>query len=472
MAKRRTKKYTHVGAAKGGLPQAKGPQGVAKPTSRAPKSMVIRVGASEVGHSVSQLVKDVRNMMGPDTASRLKERRSNKLRDYTAMAGPLGVTSLMLFSKSDSGNTNLRLAYTPRGPTLHFRVEKYSLCKDIYQSMKRPRSGNQEYLTAPLLVMNNFITKDLASMDEKEKVKTKQLEDLVQQMFQGLFPPVNPTRTPINGIKRVLLLDRVPKSASADDNSPPYVLNVRHYAIETRTAKSVPKPLRRLDAAEKLSHSGQKRKRALPNLGKLNDVADYLLDPNAADGFTSGSESEAETDAEVEITTTKQRKLSKHAKKATGANGTQQAGSAATQQKENVEKKGIKLYELGPRMKLRLTKVEEGLCGGKVMWHEYIHKSEAEVKEMEKKHQVRREEKDRRKAEQKANVERKKAEKAERKARGEEVEESDEDEEMDDDGWEDDADDQYLGPGGSEDEMEDDEDGEGAGSEDEEDEEG
>ena len=34
--------------------------------------MVIRIGAGEVGSSVSQLVKDVRGMMEPGTASRLK----------------------------------------------------------------------------------------------------------------------------------------------------------------------------------------------------------------------------------------------------------------------------------------------------------------------------------------------------------------------------------------------------------------
>lgn len=471
MAKRRTKKYTHVGAAKGGIPQAKGPQGIAKQAARKPKSMVIRVGASEVGHSVSQLVKDVRTMMEPDTASRLKERRSNRLRDYTTMAGPLGVTNLMLFSKSERGNTNLRLAYTPRGPTLHFRVEKYSLCKDIYQSMKRPKSGGgQEYLTAPLLVMNNFISKHLDS-----KAQTKQLEDLVQQIFQGLFPPVNPTRTPINGIKRVLLLDRVPRKPAVGidggDDEHPYVLSVRHYAIETRTARSVPKALRRLNAAEKLSHtSGHRRKRALPNLGKLNDVADYLLDPEAEAGFTSGSDSEADTDAEVEVTTTKQRKVSKHAKKATGANGTQ--AQSQTSAKENVEKKGIKLYELGPRLTLRMTKVEEGLCGGKVMWHEYINKSEAEVKEMERVHAKRNQEKAARKKEQKENVERKKqerrdAKKAASRANGKgEKEESDE--EMIDYGAEfdeDSDDDQYAGAGASGDEME----GDGEESPDEED---
>ena len=39
---------------------------------RGPKSMVIRMGAGEVGPSVSQLVQDVRRMMEPATASRLK----------------------------------------------------------------------------------------------------------------------------------------------------------------------------------------------------------------------------------------------------------------------------------------------------------------------------------------------------------------------------------------------------------------
>lgn len=40
--------------------------------SRGPKSMVIRVGAGEVGPSISQLVHDVRSMMEPDTAVRLR----------------------------------------------------------------------------------------------------------------------------------------------------------------------------------------------------------------------------------------------------------------------------------------------------------------------------------------------------------------------------------------------------------------
>jgi len=147
MARRRTKKRTHIGA-------SNGPGGKPTPTSKAsnaPKSMVIRIGAGEVGPSVSQLVKDVRHMMEPGTAARLKERRANRLRDYLTMAGPLGVSHLMLFSRSETGNTNMRLAITPRGPTLHFQVEKYSLCKDVRRALSHPKGGGKEYLTAPLV---------------------------------------------------------------------------------------------------------------------------------------------------------------------------------------------------------------------------------------------------------------------------------------------------------------------------------
>jgi ribosome biogenesis protein SSF1/2 len=145
MARRRTKKRTHVGANN----PTGGPAEHA--SGRDPKSMVIRIGAGEVGSSISQLVSDVRRVMEPGTASRLKERRANRLRDYVTMAGPLGVTHLLLFSRSESGNTNLRVALTPRGPTMHFRVEQYSLAKDVQRAQRRPRGGGKEYVTPPLV---------------------------------------------------------------------------------------------------------------------------------------------------------------------------------------------------------------------------------------------------------------------------------------------------------------------------------
>jgi hypothetical protein len=102
------------------------------------------------------------------------------------MCGPLGVSHLLLFSRSEAGNTNLRLARTPRGPTLHFRVEKYSLCKDIFKSQKHPRAGATDFHVAPLLVMNNFITSDEQRERLGDGAPPKHLEKLVTDMFQGL----------------------------------------------------------------------------------------------------------------------------------------------------------------------------------------------------------------------------------------------------------------------------------------------
>jgi ribosome biogenesis protein SSF1/2 len=143
MARKRIKKRTHIAAPNADYNQRR--------TERTPKSMVLRIGAGEVGGSVSQLVKDVRQVMEPETASRLKERRTNRLKDYVVMAGPLGVTHLLLFSKSTSGNTNLRLAVSPRGPTLHFRVDNYSLCKDIFKSQRHPKFSPDLHLNPPLV---------------------------------------------------------------------------------------------------------------------------------------------------------------------------------------------------------------------------------------------------------------------------------------------------------------------------------
>ncbi|OGM42924.1 ribosome biogenesis protein Ssf2 [Aspergillus bombycis] len=421
MAKARTKKRTHLRAQNASAAAAKGSS---SNMSKTPKSMVIRIGGSQVGSSVSQLVKDVRLMMEPDTAVRLKERKSNRLRDYTVMTGPLGVTHLMLFSKSATGNTNMRLALTPRGPTLHFKVENYSLCRDVERALKRPRGGGQDHKTPPLLVMNNF---NSPNATEDGKVP-KRLETLTTTIFQSLFPPINPQATPLSSIRRVMLLNRELKSDGQEDDS--YVLNLRHYAITTRKT-GVSKRIRRLDPKE--IRNREKRGVAVPNLGKLEDAADYLLDPSAG-GYTSASETELDTDNEVEIAeSTTKRVLNKRELQRMKA-GEKEKAEKKLKAAPEVEKRAVKLVELGPRLKLRLIKVEEGLCEGKVMWHDYIHKSEEDMKKLDKNWAKRQKEKEERKRQQKENIEKKKAEKAKARAEGKEVEDDDDEEmEVDDD---------------------------------------
>ncbi|KAK2765594.1 hypothetical protein FQN54_008448 [Arachnomyces sp. PD_36] len=420
MAKRRTKKRTHL--------RAENPNhGVSKNSAasmnRSPKTMVIRAGAGDVGPSVSQLVKDVRSMMEPDTASRLKERKSNKLKDYTTMAGPLGVTHLLLFSKSSTGNTNMRLALTPRGPTLHFKVENYSLCKDVTKISKHVGAGPKGHLNPPLLVMNNFST---VTSDEPVNGITKHLESLTTTVFQSLFPPISPQTTPLSSIRRIMLLNREVSPDGENDGS--YIINLRHYAITTKQT-GVPRRIRRLNPAEQ--RSKDKKTKSIPNLGKLDDVADYLLDPSGA-GYTSASETEVDTDAEVEVSgTTARRVLNKREMQQ------MKSGEKVPKKKSSapgVEKRAVKLVELGPRMRLRMMKVEEGLCEGRVMWHDFMTKSNVEIQKMDQTWDKKRKEKEERKKIQKENVERKKQEKAAAKKAngGGEEEDEDEDEDMED----------------------------------------
>lgn len=108
--------------------------------------------------------------------ARRQERNTNRLRDFVAVAGPLGVTHFVILSRTDHG-TNLRIARVPRGPTLSFQVKTYSLAKDIAAMQKSPKSPGSEFNLAPLLVLNNF-------GDSKEL-------KLVSTVFQNMFPPIN-----------------------------------------------------------------------------------------------------------------------------------------------------------------------------------------------------------------------------------------------------------------------------------------
>lgn len=152
-----------------------------------------------------------------------------------------------------------------------------------------------------------------------------------------------------------------------------------------------------------MHENAKKKSKGLPNLSKLEDIADYMIGGENGEGYISDatSGSEVDTDAEVEILETATRKVldKKRRQKLTGKDG---ADAPET------EKRAVKLVELGPRMKLRMTKVEEGVCSGKVMWHEYIEKTRDEIKAMDEAWKARRAEKEERRRIQKENVERKK----------------------------------------------------------------
>lgn len=372
--------------------------------------MVLRIGSNMKNHSLTQLVRDMRNVMQPHTAIKLRERKSNKLKDFVVMAGPLNVSHLLVFSQSESGTTQLRLGRMSRGPTITFKVENYSLAKDVRRILKHPKSvtkESKEYMHPPLLVLNGFTNPQKAEPHEKLLITT----------FQNMFPPIQPHSTRLSSVKRVLMINKDPETGHID---------LRHYAIDT-------KPVEGSKTVKKLINAKHNLSKRLPNLGKATDVSDLILDPYAnGAGFTS--DSEVEDDSIVDV---KEENTSTISKSKTEED-------SPAEPVTNARKKAIKLTELGPRLNLTMTKIEEGVCSGKVLYHHNIKKSKSEIAKLEAKHAERQKVKDERKKVQSENIASKKAKKdakkerrkqreEERKINGEAGEDSEEDEDSEDD---------------------------------------
>lgn len=163
-------------------------------------------------------------------------RKKNVLKDFVTIAGPLGVTHFMIFSKTQStinmvgsdANSDYgdggslkhllttvvlrfqRLGRLPKGPMLYFRVLKvniqhstsvwlvclqhcvflwgkkkipsaspqYSLSKDVVSTLKKHRMHKQQFCHHPLLILNNFGSDGM-------QIK------LMATMFQNMFPSIN-----------------------------------------------------------------------------------------------------------------------------------------------------------------------------------------------------------------------------------------------------------------------------------------
>ncbi|SCU96495.1 LAFA_0G06612g1_1 [Lachancea sp. 'fantastica'] len=379
MAKRRQKSRTHV---KPDVEEVK----------KIPKSMVIRVGQTSMSnHSLNQLVKDFRQIMQPHTAIKLKERKCNKLKDFVVMCGPLGVSHLFMFTQSEkTGNVSLKMARTPHGPTITYQVLDYSLGRDIKKFMKRPRTlGKEDVMNPPLLVLNGFGVKAPASEEgndsnDGDALERANVEKVIISMFQNIFPPLNPARTQLNSINRVFMINKDPATEE---------VSMRHYAVDVREV-DISSNIKRLYRAK------NKLNKPVPNLHRKDDIASLILDHDLG-AYTS--ESEVEDDSIVKVMDRSQAPV----------RPTQTSSEAAADTEDNDEglpeqpmprKKAIKLTEVGPRLTLKLVKIEEGICSGKVLHHSYVKKTDSEIRHLEKRHAQRMKLKEERRKEQEANL--------------------------------------------------------------------
>ena len=333
-----------------------------------PRSLCVQHGSNAVVEpELHDLVGDVRQLMAPATALKLKERKGAKIKDYGDMAPLLGVTHLLIFSMNTGANINLKIARVPAGPTLTFKVKQFTLSKHIRQVQKRPAdTAGAIFRSPPVVVTNNF-----GGQDASAHVK------LMRITFQNMFPAVDVGTVKLGEVRRVVLFNLVTTKDEATGETTEEV-EVRHYAVRAAPT-GINKSIKRIIQTK------------IPNLNGLNDIADYVM----SNGHVAGDMSDSEAEEEGSQVVLPQKFVGK--------------GNAAKQ------KSALKLQELGPRMKLNLHKVERGLAGGDVMYHAFIKKTEKEAKELKRKVVDAEDLKKKRKAEQEANVAAKKTKKDEKK---------------------------------------------------------
>lgn len=351
----RRKRRTHVAQGGGG---ASGEAELAKQ----PRSLVVRRG--KVPAPLRDLVTDIRTMLLPATAERLRERRRNTLRDYTAVAPTLGLSHLWLVSATEAGSY-LKIAGVPAGPTATFRIDAYSLAKDVRGFQRRPVSlSPADVRSPPLLVLNNWGA--AAAADKKVA--------LVAELFRHTVPPLDVRTVVLSDVRRVVLVDREDASGA---------IHLRQYALRVARA-GLSRAVRKMIVRGKV-----------PHLAGMADISDLVNPSGAAAGAAVAagawsSDSEADDGA--------------------GGGGATAELPPLPQAVRGVRRgarSSVKLVEIGPRLRLSLVKVEAGVCDGEVLYHAHVVKSAAEAAATADRLVEREETRKRRREEQESNVARK-----------------------------------------------------------------
>ena len=287
-----------------------------------PKSFVFKYG--KVTRSLGQLSKELRQIMEPNTATKLKEHKLNKLKDYLSVAGQLDVTHFLYLMQNTTGISHARFFRFPHGPTLSFRIPAYSLCEDVQRMHRSTRHPTpNELIHPPIVIFSNF------------DAKFGRQVGLVKTFLQNMFPSISPEKIGLNACKRVVLFHY--------DNENELVL-LRHYLVVVRNG-TVTKEL------EELLWKGK-----IPDLHELDDISEYLA-TNTAQELNDQQEGSAENESLLQENTKEEEEEEGEEVSLTDnvIAEEQSIGSAV----ERKTQRKVQLIEVGPRLSLELIRIQQ-----------------------------------------------------------------------------------------------------------------
>ncbi|PPD67651.1 hypothetical protein GOBAR_DD35477 [Gossypium barbadense] len=192
-----------------------------------------------------QLQMDLRKLMLPYTALKLKENKRNNLKDFLNVAGPMGVTHFLVLSKTETSPVLRDLFKNP--PLVISSTHTVSAVELV---------SNSKYIFGQI-VLSGF-----AAADEQLRLTT--------MVFKNIFPDIDINTVKLSSCQRIVLLNY---------NKDTKLIDFRHYSIRL-------KPVGVSRRIRKFVQNYQ-----VPDLRNLQDVSDFVTKA----GY--GSESEADEEA-------------------------------------------------------------------------------------------------------------------------------------------------------------------------------
>ncbi|KAK2196689.1 bifunctional Brix domain/Protein Peter Pan-like [Babesia duncani] len=308
--------------------------------SDVPRILVIRRGV--LNFELKQLANDLRLVLSPNCATRLKEGSRQRLKDFTNVTEVLSLTHMMTLSQSDRGGY-IRIATLPNGPTLTFSIDAFTLISDIAKNSSNPQSIGTSVNYSPLLVLNGFGSKG-SSEDNTDQT--------IASVFNQLFAPIDVATTKIQNCKRVVLIHKRKDSSE---------IIIRHYLINL------------LDVYTNNAVKDLLSNKLLKRMEYLNGFQDLDLDVDNEQNLLNDGDGH---NTLVDIVNLDSVALI-HKQKYNVSNvytDNQDMGKIAT-----------RLTEVGPRLTLTLNKIQQGVFTGAVTYHKYITKTPQELKAIEEK---------------------------------------------------------------------------------------
>lgn len=270
---------------------------------------------------------NLREMMYPFTAMKLKESGKAKIKEILHTTKNFGVTNLLMLNSKGKRNI-LKMAHIPDGPTFTFEIKSFNLNRDLQALIPRNKNVQLTHLGAPLAIIKGF-NADNAKIDKRNL-------HLMNSMFNNMFPKLSYfNKVNAGTFKRAILF-----YYDSEKNT----VEIRNYYIK-RAFTGLNKNIKKILNANKI-----------PDFSQMEDVADLFAKD---DVILSDSDIDALPNNKVEIED-----------KVLGKKDKQQVN--------------IRLYETGPRLTLKLIKIEEEFLKGEVLYHALVEKTEEEKEALKK----------------------------------------------------------------------------------------